>query len=866
MKKMMLVDGNSLLFRGFYATIYTHGMKTSEGVYTNAVYAFANMLNKAIELVQPDTILVAFDSAKKNFRHEMFPEYKGGRKETPHELIGQFAIVREYLDAMNISRFELDGVEADDIIGTLAKRYPDWQINILTSDRDLLQVIDDTTSVWLLKKGISEIEKMTKEALIEKMGIQPLQVIDLKGLSGDASDNIPGIPGVGEKTAMKLLDQFGSVEGVIEHVEELKGKLKEKVSEFAEQALMSKQLATIKVDVEIPMNEVDFEFIPNRNQQIAFFQKYEMNSFVRKLQEASVVGESTSVKKQVIQQVKNCPTHLLQEGAIIAYDVDSDNPYLSNLNGVGVQYGVEQVYLTIEDVLNDQVFLDYLASNTTKVSHDVKMMHHVFVRHQINIEKVSFDTMISAFLCDSALTSFEKLQQAYECDFTLTLQDVYGKPNKPILPELDQQMSYMAQKLHMTSKIYEETKNKLKTLNLEHLFYEVEMPLAKILFKMEYEGISIDQEHLNEISLNMQQKVEDITAQMLIYCSEPINFNSPKQLAVLLFDELGLPANKKRSTSVDILEKLDGKHPIISLLMEYRKYQKLVSTYTEGLKKNIFSDGKIHTIYTQCVTQTGRLSSTAPNLQNISVRDEEGRTVRSAFVAQDGHMLVGADYSQVELRVLAHMAKEEKLVEAFNQDQDIHTLTASELFEVDAQQVSSLQRRQAKAVNFGIVYGISDFGLSEQLQVSRKEAQAFIDKYLATYPNISVYMDKTIAFCEEHGYVETLFHRRREIKEIHDKNYMMREFGKRAAMNAPIQGTAADLIKMAMINIDKKMSELHLESKMLLQVHDELIFHVPNHEKDLMLALVKQEMENVVEFDVVLKVDAQVGKTWYETK
>lgn len=868
MKKMLLVDGNSMLFRAFYATIYTRAMSTSQGIPTNAVFAFANMLNKALEIIQPDAVLVAFDSAKKNFRHELYSDYKGGRKQTPEELIVQFSIVREYLDAMNICRYEQPGIEADDIIGSLVKQYPDWDINVLSSDHDLLQVIDKTTSVWLMKKGISEIEEMTEDALKEKMGIEPKQIIDLKGLMGDASDNIPGVPKVGEKTAIKLLQQYASVEGVLQHVDEIKGKLHDNLVEFQEQAILSKTLATIKTDAEIPVDPSMMEMHPNLLEQMAFFKKYEMNSMLRKLEEQSQKKdvENESEEKQNVEFFEKCPQELLKENSIVVLDVNTENPYNADVYGILLSDGKQFAYIALEQALQDEKLQDFLASNKNKRVWDVKNMLHWSKKCGMTINGMNYDALIAAFLCDTACGSIDKVESCYGIALPYPLHEVYGKENRPMLPELPRQMEYCAAKAELINQLSEITSQRLKERNMEQLFYELEMPLAHILFEMEEAGVLINQSTLNEIAEQMKEKVESIRLTIMQYCTREVNLNSPKQLAELLFDELGLPANKKRSTSIDILEKLQGSHPIIDELIEYRKYQKLVSTYAEGLKKSIFPDSRIHTIFNQCVTQTGRLSSTAPNLQNISVRDEEGRSIRKAFVPSDGNILLSCDYSQIELRVLAHMADEKELIHAFNIDLDIHTKTAMDLFEVEKENVTSLMRRQAKAVNFGIVYGISDFGLSEQLQISRKEAKQFIDKYLATYPKISEYMKTVVEQCQTDGYVTTLLHRRREIPEIHDKNYMVREFGKRAAMNAPIQGTAADLIKMAMIRIHRAMKEKNLKSKMILQVHDELIFDVVLDELETMRKLVVEEMENAMELKVPLQVSKATGQTWYEAK
>ncbi len=867
MKKMLLVDGNSLLFRAYYATAYGRPMTTSNGVPTNAIFAFANMLNKAIDRIAPETILVAFDSAKKNFRHELYPEYKGGRKETPQELIVQFAIVREYLDAMNISRYEQEGIEADDIIGCLVKKYPDWDIHILSSDHDLLQLIDETTSVWVMKKGISEIEEMTVESLHEKMGIAPQQIIDLKGLMGDASDNIPGVPKVGEKTALKLLHQYQSVEGVLDHVDEIKGKLHDLLVEYAVQARLSKRLATIQTDRILPVEAESLGYEANLADQIAFFQKYEMNSMIKRLKEQTLSNQPNPLPEgQPVRYEQSCPVSILHEGTVLVADLSSENPYSAELYGFLLADLQQSVYLPWPQAQQDQALMSWLSSTQIKRVWDAKTLIHVAKRYGFLLKGLNFDAMIAAFLVDTSVGTLEKAQTAYDLHLPMQLHEIYGRENKPMLPELNQQMEYCAAKARLIQRIFESASVRLKEMEMESLFYDLEMPLVEVLAEMEETGVLIDLEQLNAIAAEMKEKVETLSQQIQCRCSHPVNLNSPKQLAEFLFDELQLPTNKKRSTSIEVLEKLQGMHPVIDELMEYRKFQKLYSTYAEGLKKSIFPDGRIHTIFNQCVTQTGRLSSTAPNLQNISVRDEEGRAIRKAFVPASNHLLLSADYSQIELRVLAHMANEEELIRAFQQDLDIHTKTAMDLFEVPQEQVTALMRRHAKAVNFGIVYGISDFGLAEQLQISRKEAKAFIDKYLERYPKISVYMKEVVEQCQQEGYVKTLLNRRREIPEIHDKNYMVREFGKRAAMNAPIQGTAADLIKLAMIRINQKMKERQLQSKMILQVHDELIFDVDLSEKELMLKLVTEEMEQAMSLRVPLKVQCQFGATWYEAK
>lgn len=867
MKKMLLVDGNSMLFRAYYATIYSRPMTTSKGIPTNAVYGFAMMFNKALELVQPDAVLVAWDFGKKTFRHEIFEDYKGGRKETPEELIIQFGLIRDYLDAFAIKRYELEGIEADDIIGTMVKKYTNWDINVLSSDRDLLQLIDETTSVWLMKKGISDIEKMTVESLKESLGISPIQITDLKGLMGDASDNIPGIPGVGEKTALKLLADYQTVENLLQHTDELKGKLKEKVVEFRSQALLSKQLATIKTDVELGINDVDCIYAPDYVGLVRFFNELEMQSMVKKFE--SYIQDETSVSQDTVKYEEwiLCPNNVLGDDVCLEIDQSSENAYTSEVYGFSLMKDGNCGYISLDNARKDANFLSWLKSDKRKIIYDVKLAMHCFYRLNMEVNGYYFDTMIAVFLCDSTLTNWERIKSKYEFVEIVTKEDIYGTIARPKLPDVNEQILHSCTKVQFIHKMFVKCKDLIEEYDMHSLFYDLEMPLTKVLFDMEQEGICIDTKVLASISKDTLARIEELTAAIYAYVdNEPFNLNSPKQLAEILFDKLNLPANKKRSTSVDVLEKLQGIHPIIDDLMEYRKVQKLYSTYAEGLKKFVHQDGKIHTVYNQCVTQTGRLSSSDPNLQNISVRDEQARIIRKAFIPTQGNVLVASDYSQVELRMLAHMADEQGLIEAFNSNLDIHTKTAMDIFGVTKDEVDSTMRRQAKAVNFGIVYGISDFGLSQQLGIYRKEAQQFIDTYLQKYPKISEYMENVVNKCKEDGYVTTLLNRRREIKEIHDKNHMVREFGKRAAMNAPIQGSAADLIKIAMIKINDEITKNELKSKMILQVHDELIFDVVKDEVEQMKVIIQNGMERAMELKVPLVAECQVGNTWYEAK
>ena len=849
MKKMLLVDGNSMLFRAYYATVYGRPMSTSNGIPTNAVFGFSNMLSKAVEIIQPDYLCVAFDSAKKNFRHELFPEYKGGRKETPEDLVVQFGIVREFLDAYKIARFEKEGIEADDIIGTLSFAHPECEIAILSSDRDLLQIIDPTTSVYLMKKGISELEKMDEAALYEKYEITPSQIVDLKGLMGDASDNIPGIPSVGEKTAVKLLKQFETVEGVIEHVNEIKGKLHDTIVNYQQQAMLSKKLATIHKTADIPVDLEQFVYAPDFKSLKEFYMKYEMNSLAKKIEVEEAVEIVQPSFELKMSNVSVCPSHLLKKTAAIVPVEESLN-LLDQVEGLVIATDIEAVYMNLDDVKKDVQLLSYLSESSNKLSFDCKALMHWGYRHGLVIDNFRSDLMIASFLCDASIQSVDSM---------------FEKLELPAVKEDSIQVKAMkiAALMVRAEQLLEQ---RLEEMDLIKVYREIELPLISILYEMEKTGITIDTVTLNQIAEDTLAQMNEVSMRIMSYVDEPFNLNSPKQLAVVLFDKLNLPANKKRSTSVEVLEKLQGKHPIIDDLMIYRKVAKQYSTYAEGLKKYIQADGRIHTEFNQCVTQTGRLSSTNPNLQNISVRDEQSRQIRKAFVPSENHVLMACDYSQVELRVLAHIADEKGLIDAFVAGMDIHTKTAMDLFNVEASEVTSLMRRAAKAVNFGIVYGISDFGLAQQIDVSRKEAQEFIDRYFESYPNILTYTHSTIEECTEKGYVTTLYGRRREIPEIFDKNYMVREFGKRAATNARIQGTAADLIKLAMIKIDQRMKKEGVKSKMLLQVHDELIFDVVNGEEDLMKNIIEEEMTHAMELKVPLVAECKAGNSWYQVK
>lgn len=861
-KDILLIDGNSMLFRAYHATAYRGNfMSTSNGVPTNAVFGFANMINKAIAQLNPDHVMVAWDAGKPTFRHQEYEAYKGTRKEIDEELKVQFPIAREFLDAYHIFRYEEEGIEADDIIGSLAKRYPQYQVHILSSDKDLLQLIDDTTDVLLMKKGITDMQLVNAQVLMEMMSLQPLQIIDFKGLSGDSSDNIPGVKGIGEKTATKLLNEYGSLEQVYEHLSEIKGKLKEKLEADKAMAFLSKQLATIKTDCQFEFDLNDFCFAPNYETLNQFFRKYEMNSLVK--QDLNVRQERKHV---VLEEVSCLKESMIEENMCITLDYDNEPYYDATLYGI-VLHGKEHIYYMSKDnMLMDEGLQKYLNSDIAKFGYDVKQMYHLLDRYGFSFHPFTFDLMIASFLCDNTLISYEKWLDKYHYYEEKKKSDIYGKSGKPILIDETAKKEFLAFQSQMFYETKDSIMNEIEEKDLMFILNEMEMPLSYLLFQMEKEGVMIDASVLDEIAQSTLTIIKKLEEQIYQLAGHEFNVNSPKQLAEVLFDELKLKSNKKRSTAVDVLEKLQNVHPIIPLLMSQRKYQKIYSTYAEGLKKYVRSDGKIHTIFNQCLTQTGRLSSSEPNLQNISVRDEEAKQIRKAFIASPGHLMYTVDYSQIELRMLAHMAEEDKMIEAFHQGFDIHTKTAMDIYGVKKEEVTSAMRREAKVVNFGIVYGQTEFGLSQELGITRNEAKEFMERYFDSYPKIKSFMEKTIVFCKENGYVTTIFNRRRMIPEINDKNYMTREFGKRAAMNAPIQGSAADLIKLAMIKVDRLMKEHHLKSKMILQVHDELIFDVVIEEQEILEEIVKKGMEHVCELKVPLKADGGFGKDYYTIK
>ena len=865
MEKIVLIDGNSLLYSAYHATAYTGNfMRTRHGVPMNAVSGFANMIEKLMQSA-PDYVFVAFDYGKKTFRNELMGDYKGTRKETDEELICQFPIARDYLKARGIIYQEIEGYEADDIIGTLSveAKKKGIHVDIVTKDKDMMQLVDDNTTVLRNTTGVSEMVEMTPETVFEKYGIRPDQFKDFLGLMGDTADNIPGIKGVGEKTAVKLLTQFESIENMAEHADEIKGKLGEKIRDQIEDAFLSKKIATIKTDV--PM-EIDFEQYRNNGFDTevlsAFCREYEMNTLLRKI--STVVPDQSET---IMKQVTVMP--LLTKDFALSVAVYDHNYHKSIVLGYGVYHKDFCGYISYEDALADESFKKALKDPAIKkYGYDIKKCMIASKWNGIEINGFDFDLQLSSYILNPSLKDEIKLVMDFHGDHSLPFsEEIFGKGAKRKVPDNDILTQYYGKIAKGIYEIKAHVEEQLREQEQYDLYYNLELPVAYILADMEFTGVKVDRQSLKDMEKDFNETIQQLEKEIHLLAGVEFNIASPKQLGEILFEKLQLPYGKKTktgySTSVDVLEKLAPIHPIIDKVLKYRAITKLYSTYIVGLQEQIFMDGKIHTMYNQALTQTGRLSSTDPNLQNIPIRSEEGRMIRKAFIPSFDY-IVSFDYSQIELRVLAHMANVPALIDAFNDDMDIHTKTAQDIFDVS--EVDSNMRRQAKAINFGIIYGMSDFGLSEQIGVPVNVAKEFIQKYFAPYPGIKEFMDKEIEFCKENGYVATILNRKRYIKEINEKNYMVRELGKRLAMNSPIQGSGADILKLAMIKVDEAMKAKQLKSKMILQVHDELIFDVKKEELEVMMGLIKECMESAVELRVKLKADGAYGKSWYELK
>ncbi|QBP40683.1 DNA polymerase I [Paenisporosarcina antarctica] len=870
--KVLLLDGNSLAYRAFFALPL---LTNEHGIHTNSVYGFTMMLQKILDEEKPTHMLVAFDAGKTTFRHSTFGEYKGGRQKTPPELSEQFPYLRKLLSAYQIPQYELAMYEADDIIGTLSKQAEakGEEVIIVSGDKDLTQLSSDTTTVYITRKGITDMEKYTPTHIQEKYGITPNQIIDMKGLMGDSSDNIPGVPGVGEKTALKLLVEHHSVDGVYEAIDQLKGKLKEKLEANEEQAKMSKVLATIEIEAPITIGLDDLLYKgPDMDQVIKIWQELAFKSLLEKTTYAQVEEAKSEITFTQLAEITE--EHLSDEMAV-HLELYDEQYHTADMLGIALVDDKHAYFIKVEDAFASESFRTWLADDSKKKRLvDSKASLAAFRRNDVFLDGVEFDFVLAAYIVNPAITSDDVAVLSREFGYgdVFTNEQVYGKGAKKSVPSDTDLGEHIVRKAMAVWNLRTIMDNKLKENEQYELYQNLELPLATILGKMESDGVKVDRQTLVDIGEDLAGKLTEIEQIIYNAAGENFNINSPKQLGVILFDKLGLPALKKTktgySTAADVLEKLEGKHEIISHILLYRQLGKLQSTYIEGLLKEIHKDdGKIHTRYQQALTQTGRLSSTNPNLQNIPVRLEEGRKIRKAFVpSQPGWILFAADYSQIELRVLAHMSDDEELIEAFQNDLDIHTKTAMDVFHVEAEAVTSDMRRAAKAVNFGIVYGISDYGLSQNLSITRKEAAEFIDRYLKSFPGVKDYMDDIVQDAKLKGFVTTILNRRRYLPDITSSNFNLRGFAERTAMNTPIQGSAADIIKKAMIDMAARLKKDKLQAKMLLQVHDELIFEAPPEEIAILEKIVPEVMEHAIELKVPLKVDYAYGSTWYETK
>lgn len=875
-KKLVLIDGNSIAYRAFFALPLLNNEK---GVYTNAVYGFTMMLLKIIEEENPTHMLVAFDAGKTTFRHKTYKAYKGTRQKTPPELSEQLPFIHEVVDLLGISRYEKELYEADDLIGTLSKKASQegYAVKIFSGDKDLLQLVDDKITVSLTKKGITEVDDYTPDKVRERYEIDPVKVIDLKGFMGDSSDNIPGVPGVGEKTAIKLLKQFGSLENVFDHVDEVSGqKLKEKLIEFQQQAVMSKELATIFIEAPVDLSLEELQFnVQYGEDLVALFKELEFNTLLDRIGFEETKDEAAEEVDITFTTLTEVQADQLPKEATLVVELDTENYHFTDILGFALYSEEGAFYISQEVGLSSDAFKEWLANASKKKTvFDLKSASVALHWQGVQLKGVHFDIMLAAYIIDPSESSLEVagLAKRHHIHIAYSDEAVYGKGAKRQIPDLQTLGDHLVRKAMAMDKLVPVLKNELEENHQQSLYYELEVPLASVLVEMEETGIKVSKETLDEIGKELNETLERLEKEIHTLAGVEFNINSPKQLGEILFEKLNLPAVKKTktgySTSADVLEKLAGQHEIIDKILEYRQLGKLSSTYIEGLLKVIHpKTGRIHTRYNQALTQTGRLSSTDPNLQNIPIRMEEGRRIRKAFIpSEEGWTLLSADYSQIELRVLAHIAEDENLIEAFQEERDIHTKTAMDVFGVKEEEVTSLMRRHAKAVNFGIVYGISDFGLSQSLGITRKEAGAFIERYLESYPGVKDYMTDIVQKAKREGYVTTLLHRRRYLPEITSRQFNRRSFAERTAMNTPIQGSAADIIKMAMVNMSHRLKQEGFKTKMLLQVHDELIFEVPEDELEQVKQLVPEVMAEAVSLKVPLKADVSYGPTWYDAK
>lgn len=883
-KQLLLIDGNSIVFRAFFAMHNQIDKFTNkDGLHTAAIYGFKLMLDHVLDKFHPDAALVAFDAGKVTFRTKMYDDYKGGRNKTPDELTEQFPYVRELVEACGLHSYELKNYEADDIIGTLAKEGDEagYETLIVTGDRDLTQLASDHTTVAVTHKGVTDTEHYTPAHVEEKLGITPRQIIDMKALMGDSSDNYPGVTKIGEKTAIKLVKQFGSVENLYDHIDDLKkSKMKEHLVEDEEIARQCKTLATILQDAPL---EISLDDIAYRGEQteklVAFYQQMGFKSFLAKMDLAPEEGadDSAPVKYTELTADNLAAVDQLKDELSFYLEMPDANyhtsPFAGFVIGDGTTWLVSRdTELLKQDPLKKLLESSAVAKNVFNAKAQIVGLH----RLRIDLRNVDFDLLLASYLLNTNDNSNDLGQVALEHDYheVATDEEVYGKGAKRAIPDDDQTFyTHLAQKARAINDLRDPLFKKLDDNQQTPLYTDIEVPLTRVLAAMEITGIKVNAQTLKDMGSKLTERLADIEDQIYAAAGEEFNINSTKQLGHILFEKLKLPVIKKTktgySTAVDVLEKLADQAPIVEDILQYRQIAKLQSTYITGLLKVIHSsDQKIHTRYLQTLTQTGRLSSVDPNLQNIPVRLPEGRLIRKAFVpSHEGWQIFSSDYSQVELRVLAHITGDKNLQEDFKNGEDIHASTARRIFHLPADaEIDRNMRRRAKAVNFGIVYGISDYGLAQRIHVSRSQAHEFIQNYFKEFPGVKKYIDDTIAFAREHGYVETITHRRRYLPDIHAKSFSQRSFAERTAMNTPIQGSAADIIKIAMIRMKEEIKQRQLQARMLLQIHDELVFEAPAEEIPVLQKLVPQVMDSAVQLNVPLKVESKVGNTWYDLK
>lgn len=884
-KKLLLIDGNSVAFRAFYALYNSLNRFTNpDGLHTNAIYGFNTMLDHMLKDVQPTDALVAFDAGKTTFRTKKYTDYKGGRAKTPAELTEQMPEIRNLLTARGLKSYDLKDYEADDIIGTLAKEADaaDYETVIITGDRDLTQLTSDKTSVAVTVKGVSEVEYYTPAHVQEKLGVTPDQIIEIKGLRGDTSDNYPGVAGVGPKTAENLIQKYGTIDGVYDNIDDITAKkLKEHLLEDKDSAFLSRDLATIRRDAPLAIGLDDLAYTgDDTDALVAFYQKMNFQSFLSKLNtdgDGEDVLGLKPVSFTVLAQDNLAELNTLNDPVSFYLEMPEANYHTSDFAGFVIGSGAKWFVSRDVELLQEDAVKSLLTSETlTKNVFDVKRTYVGLNRLGIHLQNVDFDLLLASYLLDTNENSNDLGKLAFQHQYheIQTDDEVYGKGAKRAIPDDDQIFfEHLTRKAIAIEQLAQPLFDKLKQNEQMSLYRDLELPMAYVLAHMEIAGIKVDTDKLSEMGSQFTEQLAQIQQTIYQEAGEEFNIGSPKQLGHILFETMGLTPIKKTktgySTSVDVLEKLAGEAPIVENILKYRQISKIQSTYIEGLLKVVHStDQKAHTRYQQTLTQTGRLSSVDPNLQNIPIRTEEGRRIRQAFVpSHDGWQIFSSDYSQIELRVLAHMTHDKNLQAAFIDDEDIHASTARRIFRLlPDEEVSPNMRRQAKAVNFGIVYGISDYGLSQNIGISRKQAHDFIETYFEEYPGVKKYMDDIVQTAKDQGYVETISHRRRYLPDINARNFAQRSFAERTAMNTPIQGSAADIIKIAMINMEDALKKADLQATMLLQVHDELIFEAPAEEIPTLEKLVPKVMDSAVKLEIPLKVESHYGNTWYEAK